>query len=360
MRRLATESPEARAAALREAARVLQGGGLVAFPTETVYGIAIDAGSAAAVKRLYAVKGRAAARACAFLVPDRARAEKFCGGLPPIAARIADRLWPGPVTLVVPGRRGRTIGLRLPAAPLARDLAAAAGRPLLQTSANRTGKPAALNAAGVAAALGDDLDLLLDGGRVPGGRSSTVVACDARRYRILREGAVDARTIEDAATRLVLVACTGNLCRSPVAEAMLRHALADALGCAPDELAAHGFRIGSFGTMAMEGRPATDHSVTVAAEHDLDISGHRSRPFSLRGLAEADTVYCLARNHYDFLRPYFEARPEALQLLDPDDREIHDPYGRSLKTYRKTGEQIARAVEDRARELAGREEEPTD
>jgi tRNA threonylcarbamoyl adenosine modification protein (Sua5/YciO/YrdC/YwlC family) len=346
------ENPEPETVA--RAVEVLRSGGLVAFPTETVYGICADATNAAAVRRLYEAKGRDPQRACAYLLPDRRAAERLAPPLPPLAARLADRFWPGPLTLVVPGPKdGETVGLRLPALELARALADIAGRPLLQTSANRAGEPAALNASGVAEALGDAIDLILDGGRTPGGRSSTVVLCDRRSVTVLRAGAVPEEDIVRAASELTLIACTGNLCRSPLAEALLRRGLAERLGCAPQELARFGHRLASFGTMAMVGRPATEHAITVGRELGVDLSAHRSRPFSLGLLEAADRVYCLARPHLDFLIPYYADRPDALDLLDPKGREIHDPYGRPVKIYRRVAKVIARAVEKRADELAG-------
>jgi L-threonylcarbamoyladenylate synthase len=350
------DNPAPEAVAL--AAQALRAGGLVAFPTETVYGICADATNPEAVRRLYAAKGRDADKACAYLLADRRAVERLAPGLPPMAARIADRFWPGPVTLVVPGKgEGALVGLRLPSSELARALADIAGHPLLQTSANRAGEPAALNASGVAKALGDAMDLILDGGRTPGGRSSTVVRCDARSFTVLREGAVPTEEIVRAASELTLFVCTGNLCRSPLAEALLRRTLSERLGCPPGELARFGHRLGSLGTMAMVDKPATEHAVEVGRELGIDLSGHRSRPFSLRLLAEARRTYCLARPHLDFLRPYYAERPDDLMLLDPKGREIHDPYGRPLKVYRKVALQIAKAVERRAEELLGEEGE---
>ena len=150
--------------AIARAVAVLRSGGIVAFPTETVYGICVNAADPAAVNRLYAAKGRQASRACAFLLADRDSADALVPELPILAHRLTEAFWPGPLTLIVP-HAGATVGLRLPAHGLARALAAEAGSPLLQSSANRSGEPAALNAAGVEAALGDSVDLLLDGGR---------------------------------------------------------------------------------------------------------------------------------------------------------------------------------------------------
>jgi tRNA threonylcarbamoyl adenosine modification protein (Sua5/YciO/YrdC/YwlC family) len=352
LERLKVRPEEPAPEAVARAAEVLRAGGIVAFPTETVYGICADALNPAAVRRLYEAKGRDSEKLCAYLLADAKAAERVAPPLPPLAQRLAARLWPGPLTLVVPGEReGQTVGLRLPALELPRALADIAGHPLLQTSANRAGEPAALNGAAVKKALGGAVDLLLDGGRAPGSRSSTVVRCDERALTILRAGAIPTEEILEAASELTLIACTGNLCRSPLAEALFRKTIAERLGCTVADLPLFGFRFGSFGTMAMVDKPATEESAVVGREHGVDLSAHRSRVFSPRLLASARRVYCLARHHVDFLVPYFAKRPSDLELLDPRGREIHDPYGRSLKVYRRVGEQIARAVEKRVDEI---------
>ncbi|HEX5136718.1 MAG TPA: L-threonylcarbamoyladenylate synthase [Planctomycetota bacterium] len=357
MERIKVSPEEPAPEAVARAAEILRAGGVVAFPTETVYGICADALNPEAVRKLYAVKGRDPEKACAYLLAGAEAAERVAPPMPPLARRLATRLWPGPLTLVVPGQKdGESVGLRLPALELPRALADIAGHPLLQTSANRAGEPAALNAAAVAESLGGTIDLLLDGGRAPGSRSSTVVRCDRRSVTVLRAGAIPTADILRAASELTLIACTGNLCRSPFAEALFRKALAERLGCEPADLPRFGHRFASFGTMAMVNRPATAEAVEVGREHGLDLTHHRSRVFSLRLLGDARRVYGLANNHIEFLRPYFAARPHALELLDPKGREIQDPYGRPLKVYRKTADQIARAVGKRVLELSGEEE----
>lgn len=352
MRQVSVQPDNPHPKTLAEAVRVLERGGLVAFPTETVYGLCVDAGNEEAVARLYALKAREREKACAYLLPDRARLTEYTDELPPIACRLADRFWPGPLTLVVPDRHGGTVGLRLPSTVLARSLAMAIGRSLLQTSANRTGQPAALNAEGVKETFQDDVDLILDGGRTPGDRSSTVVECTEQGYRILRAGAIADEEIVSAATELVLLVCTGNLCRSPLAEAALRRATAERLECGVEEVVTRGFRFGSFGTMALENMPATENAIQSAADIGLDISAHRSRPFSIGLLEEASRIYCLAQGHREFLLPYFKGRSADLELLDPNKKDIRDPYRRSPRFYRKVAEQIVKACAERAGELS--------
>jgi len=336
---------------IREAVRVLREGGIVAFATETVYGLAADAGNEKARAKLFAAKGRDPEKSCAYLLPTRESLTQHLPGLPPLAERLADAFWPGPVTLVVPMENGNLVGLRLPSETLPRVLAREAGTPLLQTSANRSGAPAALNAAAVAAALGDKVDLILDSGRSPGGRASSVVHCDDRQFRILRVGAVPESEILRAATDLYVVACTGNICRSPLGEALLRHEAARLLRCETDEVMNHGFRFASCGTMGLPGEPASAHSVTTGSELGVDLSDHRSRAVTGTLLREARVVYALARNHVNLLLPYVKDDPEKVQLLSPDGADIADPIGCSLRIYRRVARQISEACRTRMEEI---------
>jgi len=193
------------AQALPQAVAVLQGGGLVAFPTDTVYGVGALAFEAAAVQRLYEVKGRSAEKAIAVLVAREADLAQVARALTPSARTLALRFWPGPLTLVVPKHPALpeavsalpTVGVRQPDHAVAQALLALTG-PLAVTSANLSGQPPATTAEAVLAQLAGRIDLLLDGGSTSGGVASTVIDCTAEPPVILRPGPISVAEIETA------------------------------------------------------------------------------------------------------------------------------------------------------------------
>jgi L-threonylcarbamoyladenylate synthase len=200
-----TRVMKAGSAAIDAAARCLAAGGLVAFPTETVYGLGADATNGAAVARLYAAKGRPAFNPLIAHVADAAAARRL-GQFDDAADRLA-ALWPGPLTLVLAKASGcpvadlataglDTIALRVPSHAIAHDILARFGKPIVAPSANRSGHVSPTTAAHVAADLGGAIDLIVDGGPAPVGLESTIVACLGERPVLLRPGAIPRATIE--------------------------------------------------------------------------------------------------------------------------------------------------------------------
>jgi L-threonylcarbamoyladenylate synthase len=189
-----------------EVVAALLAGQPVVVPTDTVYGIAVDPAHPGATDRLFAIKERPATVAVPVLAADVEQAFALAAEVPDAAARLAERFWPGGVTLVVARRPGldldlggeddRSIGLRVPDHDLVRRLTARVG-PLATTSANRHGRPTPETATGVVRELRGAVALVLDGGRCAGA-PSTVVACDEDGVTVLREGRVPAAAIHDA------------------------------------------------------------------------------------------------------------------------------------------------------------------
>ena len=188
-------------AVLGAAEQVLAEGGLIAFPTETFYGLGADPANAAAIAAIFAAKGRAAGEALPLIAADLHAARGIAAAWSETAERLAAQFWPGPLTLVVPVRAGAvvagvtagrdTIAVRVPGHPLARALASTAPAGVLTaTSANRSGSPALTTAAEVERALGAGTALIIDAGPSPGGLASTIVDLSGAAPRLIRQGPV--------------------------------------------------------------------------------------------------------------------------------------------------------------------------
>jgi L-threonylcarbamoyladenylate synthase len=205
------------------AAETLRRGGLVAFPTETVYGLGADADDAAALARLYAVKGRPGEHPVIVHVGAPAQLDEWAAEVPVAARRLGDALWPGPLTLVV--RRaprvldgvtggGDTVGVRVPDQPVALALLHAFGGGIAAPSANRFGHVSPTTADDVRADLGDDVDVVLDDGPCTVGVESTIVDCTGDELVILRPGGVTRELVEKVSAQKVVVGRDG-LTRAP-------------------------------------------------------------------------------------------------------------------------------------------------
>jgi L-threonylcarbamoyladenylate synthase len=199
MRRVFVDPGAPQRDAIEEAATWIRNGGVVAIPTDTLYGLACDPFRADGVARVFAVKGRAAERALPLIAADAAQVAAHLGTLPPLGVRLAERFWPGPLTLIlvapasvardVTGDTG-TVGVRVPADDVARAIAAACERPITATSANLSGGPPTADPDEVERTLGDRVDLLIDTGRTRGGPPSTIVDVTSTEPRLVRAGAI--------------------------------------------------------------------------------------------------------------------------------------------------------------------------
>jgi L-threonylcarbamoyladenylate synthase len=210
MIRVVVNRTEPEPALLDRAAAVIREGGLVALPTDTLYGLAADPFNAAAVRRVFLVKGRTLERALPLVAADVSQIVSQLGSLPPIAIALAGRFWPGPLTILLPASgalapevTGGTdrVGVRVPAHAVARGLCRACRSVLTATSANLSGRPASNDPDDVARSLGAALDILLDAGTAPGGPSSTIVDVTGVELRLVRAGAIPWEEVRRCAHR---------------------------------------------------------------------------------------------------------------------------------------------------------------
>ena len=189
------KGPEPDREMIASAARLLRDGGLVAFPTETVYGLGADATNASALDRLNRVKGRPPGKPYSLHIHTISQLAPLVGSVSPAARALMERFWPGPLTVILPSKDGTTVGFRLPDHPVARALLEACDRPIVAPSANRAGAPPPTDAQAVLAGLDGTIDCLLDGGPTALGRESTVVEVADGQIVVRREGAIPADDI---------------------------------------------------------------------------------------------------------------------------------------------------------------------
>ncbi len=191
---------------------ILRQGGLVAYPTDTVYGLGACASLPQAVERVYEVKKRSRNMALPLLLADASQITKFADPVPPVAWLLIHNFLPGALTLVLPKSSsvpdvitagGTTIAVRIPAHPVPVALVKGLGTPIVGTSANLSGRPSPLTADEVYTQLGDKIDLIIDGGRCPGGKESTIVDVTGETPVVLREGAISRKELEQVCGSII-------------------------------------------------------------------------------------------------------------------------------------------------------------
>jgi L-threonylcarbamoyladenylate synthase len=184
---------------LNRAVAVLNDGGVVAFPTETYYGLAVDPLNPLALNNLFTLKQRDIAKPILTLVDDRESLSSLVHEIPIVYLQLMERFWPGPLTLIFQAKINlptlltagtSTIGVRQSSHPFARQLLRAFGRPITATSANISGHDAAVDAHGVKVQFGKQIDLVFDGGKAPGILGSTIVGLDGSQLKLIREGVI--------------------------------------------------------------------------------------------------------------------------------------------------------------------------
>jgi len=348
---------------IHRAVQALAEGRLVAFPTETVYGIGASACSVEAVEKLTKFKDRSQNSPFTLAIKSAEDAIDFVPDMPALARRLARRCWPGPVTLVVESKHrdglaaqlapqvrklvtpNGTIGLRVPANEIMLDVLRMLAGPIVLSSANRRGQPEAVDANEVRRAVGDDVALILDDGPCRYGQPSSVVRVQNNKLEMLREGVVAEGTLKRLASIVIVLVCTGNTCRSPMAEALMRQRLANKKKCRPDELEDHGFVIRSAGISAAVGSPAAAEAIAVMRDHGLDLTKHEAQPLTEQLARHADLILTMTRGHFQSVIDRWPQAADRTHILMPDEADVPDPIGRPVEAYRHTAEQMKVGVD---------------
>ena len=227
--------------------------------------------------------------------------------------------------------------------------------PVVLSSANRHGEPPATSADEVERWLdgGSALELLLDGGPAKLSESSCVLRIGRGRFEILREGLIGIEQLRAAAGLRIGFACTGNTCRSPMAEAWARRRIAERLEVPPERIGEFGFTVESMGVAAGHGSPASRLAVQVLKELGVDLSAHRSRAALSRDLLAFDRIYCMTREHREALALALPpGKTDHIELLDPSGSDVPDPIGGTRDDYAQALARIRVAIEARLTDWA--------
>jgi protein-tyrosine phosphatase len=347
-------------AVLQQALEILTEGGLVAFPTETGYRLAAAALNADAVGRLPASTYNPEQAPYSVAVRDTTDALDWVPAMSSLGQRLARRCWPGPVVFLYEAAVEDGIGSRLP--PPVREklcdhgmlslcmpghdailqtVATLAGPTLLTGIRDNTGR-SATTAGQVAQTLGDSVALVIDDGPSEHVVDATVVHVNGTQWQIVREGAMPARVLEQMSPCRIVFICTGNTCRSPLAEALCKKLLAERLACSIKDLPSRGFVVQSAGLAAMMGADAAPEAVEVARELGADLTGHRSQPLTANLLVPADYLIAMTQNHVRTLSAHAAGLGPEPRLLSGNGEDVPDPIGCDRAVYWECSQEIAR------------------
>ena len=343
---------------VHRAVQALVEGGLVAFPTETVYGIAASALDESAVQRLLETKDRPKEKPLTLALAGPDRVAGYVNAVSAVGQRLVQRCWPGPLTIVFPeaNQNGALrklpeavrsavlsqggLGIRVPDHPAILETLRLLPGPLVLSSANRSGGQDSLDEDAVDRELGQTIDMILADGPTRFGRPSTVIRLVEDRFECLREGVLSLSRLRRLASEVITFVCTGNTCRSPMAEAIFKRMLADQIGCTVDELPERGYTIVSAGLYAADGGKASPNAAETVREYNAELGDHVTQHLSRELAAYSDRLLVMTDNHRTAILhswPDLEAKTSLLC----GDRDVSDPVGGTAEDYQKCAAQMS-------------------
>jgi len=339
---------------LNKATKILRSGGIIIYPTDTLYGFGAMINNKKAIKKLYELKKRDKKRPFSILINDIKQAEHICGGLTSREEEFFKLLLPGKITVLLKAKRKinisgfemlEKVGFRIPDSNLCHLLVKKVGLPITSSSVNISHEPNLDDTREIATKFSKDVDLFLDCGPVFSLKGSSVVDLTVSPPILIREGDVLKEDIEKKLNIKILSSinrnftitfvCSGNICRSPMAEGILKKLLERSKFYKQ-------IVINSAGTLNLIPTKASEEAIKISHKNKVDISKHRSRPVEKLILDKANLIICMAMYHYNILVKNFPEYANKIFVLKSMNKEqylndpsIADPIGMSEEFYEK-------------------------
>ena len=360
--RLVWENTAKRDETIQQTSQSLKSGGIVAIPSDTVYELAADAGHDSAVMKLTSTMSGSAV----LLAPNKDAVSTLFPKMDAITRRLVDRCWPGPLSLAAKYdsaaaeklglaatarthfENAKLIPFRVTGLPLAVETMRQTAGCLLVNDNPEAGP--ILDADAAESRFGDLLSKIVDAGAVRFPQIATIAHVVDGELQIVREGVLSLSRLRRLGSQVIVFVCTGNTCRSPMAEAIFKRMLADELKCDPQDLPDRGYTVLSAGVAALGGQPATEEAVYAVRKYKGALEDHVSQGLTPDLIRLADKLIVMTRQHKVAIEDRWPDAASKTVTLSRD-HDVSDPIGLPLDQYESTAEEIFRNLKGYVREV---------